>query len=217
MAVLVLGFAAVGFWAGPGRFLGRLSSRFPRGPTGSCGPAFGTSAPPAVLGGPAGLVGYCNGCGFARRLRRSALGDRLGFKSGRPRGSPNFRRTFLMRLLVIFRWVDWATGLTPGRPLQISTRRLRSGLTKAANCAAVGRTLPVSRAAWRELGTLICSVSRSSSIFPGALSFAADARTSHSSLRGARKASSAGFKLWQPKLAVLGSRNRSARGIPFSS
>ena len=32
---------------------------------GSCGPASGTLAPPAVGGGPAGLVRYCTGCGFA--------------------------------------------------------------------------------------------------------------------------------------------------------
>jgi hypothetical protein len=71
-----------------------------------------------------------------------------------PRRSSNSSRTFPMRSLAIFRWVDLATGWTPGRPFQISTRRLPSGATKSAN-TAVAKTLPVSQANLRERWTVI--------------------------------------------------------------
>jgi hypothetical protein len=60
-----------------------------------------------------------------------------------------------MRSLAIFRWVNLATGWTPGRPFQISTRRLPSGPTKSANGTAVAKILPVSRATVRERWTVI--------------------------------------------------------------
>src|SRR6516165_6284314 len=61
-----------------------------------------------------------------------------------------------MRSVATLRLVNLATGLTPGRLFQISTRRLWLGPIRSANCSSLAKTpAPVSRATLREEWTVM--------------------------------------------------------------